>query len=95
MGHIKCGAVTAACNDAELGNITALLQKINPAVDIIRSEGENLDDDAIEKVSITNVGLSIDRIREESPILSEMEKNNEIKIVGASYDVFTGKVEFL
>ena len=95
MGHTKCGAVTAACNNVELGNITALLQKINPAVDIIRSEGGNMDDEAIEKVSLTNVQLSIDRIRAESAILSEMEKNNEIEIVGALYDVSTGKVEFL
>lgn len=95
MGHTKCGAVTAACNDVELGNITTLLQKINPAVDIIRSEGGNMDDEAIEKVSLTNVRLSIDRIRAESPILSEMEKNNEIEIVGAVYDVSNGKVEFL
>lgn len=95
MGHTKCGAVTAACNDVELGNITALLQKINPAVDIIRSEGGNMDDEAIEKVSLTNVRLSIDRIRAESPILSEMEKNYEIEIVGALYDVSNGKVEFL
>ena len=95
MGHTKCGAVTAACNDVELGNITALLQKINPAVEIIRSEGGNMDDEAIEKVSLTNVRLSIDRIRAESPILSEMERNNEIEIVGAVYDVSNGKVEFL
>ena len=95
MGHTKCGAVTAACNDVELGNITALLQKIKPAVDIIRSEGGNMDADAVEEVSLVNVGFSIDRIRAESPILSEMEKNNEIEIVGALYDVSTGKVEFL
>ena len=95
MGHTKCGAVTAACNDVELGNITALLQKIQPAVDIIKAKGGVMDDDAIEKVSLTNVRLSIDRIRAESPILSEMERNNEIEIVGALYDVSTGKVEFL
>jgi len=95
MGHTKCGAVTAACNDVELGNITALLQKIQPAVDIIKAKGGEMDADAVEEVSLVNVGFSIDKIRSESPILSEMERNNEIEIVGALYDVSTGKVEFL
>ena len=95
MGHTKCGAVTAACNDVELGNITALLQKIKPAVDIIKAKGGAMDDEGVEEVSLTNVRLSIDKIRAESPILSEMERNNEIEIVGALYDVSNGKVEFL
>ena len=51
--------------------------------------------DAVEEVSLINVQFSIDKIRAESPILSEMERNNEIKIVGAVYDVSNGKVEFL
>ena len=94
MGHTKCGAVTAACNNVELGNITALMNKIKPAVDIIKVEREILDDEGIEKVSEMNVRLSINQIRKESPILSEMEMNNEIKIIGAMYDVSSGKIEF-
>ncbi|WP_456421982.1 carbonic anhydrase family protein [Lutibacter sp.] len=94
MGHTKCGAVTAACQNVELGNITHLLHKIKPAVDIIKVERGEFDEEAIEEVALTNVRISIDRIREESPILSEMEKNNEIEIVGAIYDVSNGKVDF-
>jgi len=94
MGHTKCGAVTAACKNVELGNITPLLQKIKPAVDLIRTEKEEMNDKAIEEVSVKNVQLSIDRIRNESPILSEMEKNGEIEIVGAMYSVLTGEVKF-
>ena len=94
MGHTKCGAVTAACNNVELGNITPLLQKIKPAVDLIQSETEEMNDKAIEKVSVQNVHLSIDRIRNESSILSEMEKNGEIEIVGALYNVSTAEVKF-
>ena len=94
LGHTKCGAVTAACNHVELGNITPLLQKIQPAVKIVEAETSVLDEDSIEKVSGLNVELSIDRIREESSILAEMENEGMIEIVGAMYDVSTGKVTF-
>ena len=94
LGHTKCGAVTAACNHVELGNITPLLQKIQPAVKIVEAEATVLDEDAIEKVSELNVEISIDRIREESSILAEMENEEMIEIVGAMYDVSTGKVTF-
>ncbi len=95
MGHTKCGAVTAACKNVELGNITHLLNKIKPVIKILNTTNTELNDNQIEKVAIHNVEHSIERIRKESPILSEMEKNNEIEIVGASYNVETGKVEFL
>lgn len=94
MGHTKCGAVTAACKHVELGNITALLEKIQPAVSEIES-GEEMNSEDIEKVAILNVQKSIERIRKESPILAEMEGNEEISIVGAVYSVETGKVDFL
>jgi len=94
MGHTKCGAVTSACKNVELGNITPLLQKIKPAVDIIQVEKEEMNDKAIEEVSVQNVKLSIDRIKNESLILSEMEKNGEIEIVGALYSVLSGEEEF-
>lgn len=94
MGHTKCGAVTAACHNVELGNITTLLHKIKPAVDIIKSKKESDNGLFIEAVTVKNIQLSIDRIRIESPILSEMEKNNEIEIIGALYDVSNGKAEF-
>ncbi|KAA3622113.1 MAG: carbonic anhydrase [Bacteroidetes bacterium] len=95
MGHTKCGAVTSACKGVELGNITPLLAKIKPAVQAIEPGGTVSDPDKIEEVAVKNVELSIDQIRKESPILAEMEKNGEIKIVGASYSVATGAVEFL
>lgn len=91
MGHSKCGAVTAACKHVELGNITTLLDKIQPAVSAI---DEEMSDAKVEKVAAINVKLSIERIRQESSILSEMEKNGEIEIVGAMYDVASGVVSF-
>ena len=94
MGHTKCGAVTSACKHVELGNITALLSKIQPAVALIEAKSTIMDDDAIEEVAIANVKISINRIRKESPILAEMEKGGTIEIVGALYDVSNGEVEF-
>lgn len=92
LGHTKCGAVTAACKHVELGNITALLSKIKPAVEKVNKE---VTPDSIEETAIVNVALSIENIRKESPILAEMESQGEIQIVGASYDVGTGKVHFI
>ncbi len=94
LGHSKCGAVTSACKHVELGNITPLLHKIKPAVDLIAKNQEQLNEMQIEEVATLNVNLSIEQIRIESPILAEMEKNGEIKIVGGIYDVSTGTVDF-
>ncbi len=94
LGHTKCGAVNAACNNVELGNITSLLSKVKPAVDFIRKNDEEMSDAAIEEVAIQNVKVSIDKIRQESPILADLEDAGQIEIVGALYDVSSGKVEF-
>ena len=91
MGHSKCGAVTAACKHVELGNITALLDKIQPAVSAV---DEEMSDAKVEKVAAMNVQLSIERIRKESSILAEMEAAGEIKMVGAMYSVADGSVTF-
>ena len=94
LGHTKCGAVTAACNNVVLGNVTALLAKIKPAVDSIKKEDKEMSTSQIEDVAVLNVYISIEQIRRESPILAEMEKNGEIEIVGGIYSVATGQVEF-
>ncbi len=91
MGHSKCGAVTAACKHVELGNITTLLDKIQPAVSAI---DEEMSDAKVEKVAAMNVKLSIERIRKESSILAELEKEGAIEIVGAMYNVSDGTVTF-
>ncbi len=98
MGHTKCGAVTAACNGVELGNITPLLEKIKPAVTAVRqskTQESEMSSSSIEEVAITNVNMMIENIRKESQILHEMEKENKIKIVGAIYSVESGEVTFL
>ncbi len=94
MGHSKCGAVTAACNNVKLGNITALLNKIQPAIDAVNVDISEMHDEVIEEVTHLNVEHSITQIKQQSPILAEMEERGEIEIVGAMYDVSNGLVEF-
>ncbi|GGX33239.1 carbonic anhydrase family protein [Aquimarina muelleri] len=94
MGHTRCGAVKSACNKVELGNITSLLSKIKPAVQVIENSQKEMDEKDMEKVAIENVQLSIDRMKQESEILFQMEKLGKIQIVGAIYSVSTGRVDF-
>ena len=98
MGHEHCGAVKAAIDDVELGNITAMLSKIKPAVELVSDfEGEKTSKNEafVHAVCESNVKNTINQIRINSPILKEMEDNGEIKIVGAVYDLDDGEVTFL
>ncbi|WP_338377345.1 carbonic anhydrase family protein [uncultured Flavobacterium sp.] len=99
LGHTACGAVKGACDGAKMGNLTKLIEKITPAVEAVKepsdvSKRNSKNTEFVDEVAKTNVQLTIDRIHAESPILSEMEKNGEIKIVGAMYDINTGAVTF-
>jgi len=99
LGHESCGAIKAACDHVALGNITAMLDAIQPAVK--KSEAEvsgdhNSSNTAFVNQTIeNNVKLTIERIREKSPILNEMEVLGEIKIVGGVYHISSGKVTLL
>jgi len=95
LGHTKCGAVTAACKNVELGNITALLSKIKPAVDSVIKEDTEVNDSSIEQVSLQNIKQSIANLQDQSPILKEMVEKGEILIKGAVYDVASGKVSLV
>lgn len=99
LGHTSCGAVSGACDNVELGNITTLISKIKPAVKAVKEpQDESLRNskniDFVNEVSEKNVQLTLDNMRSQSPVLSEMEQNGDIKIVGAMYDVSNGNVEF-
>jgi carbonic anhydrase len=99
LGHTACGAVKGACDDAKMGNLTKLLEKIKPAVNAVTEPKDaslrnSSNSDFVDSVADKNVLLTMDRIHAESPILTEMEKNGEIMIVGAMYDVNTGEVNF-
>jgi len=95
LGHTNCGAVTSACKKVKLGNITALLKKIEPAVEKIEAQVSDITlPESIQLVADENVKMTIQEIRNKSEILSEMEKSGEIKIIGGMYDLSNGKVTF-
>jgi carbonic anhydrase len=97
MGHEHCGAVKAAVDDVKLGNITPMLAKIRPAVDLVDYDGDRTskNEEFVHMACESNVKHTIGQIRLKSPILKEMEDNGDIKIVGAVYDMDTGNVDFL
>lgn len=98
LGHTKCGAVKGACDHVEMGNLTALLTKIRPAVDDETQTKENRNSgntDFVENVSVINVKRTVKSIMERSPILKEMIEKGEIGIAGGTHDITTGEVTFL
>lgn len=98
LGHEHCGAVKGAIDAVELGNITAMLEKIKPAVESFagyENDKTSANAEFVHLVAQKNVELNIAKIRQESPILQEMEAGGEITIVGAMYDMTTGQVSFM
>jgi carbonic anhydrase len=98
LGHKNCGAVVSAINKVELGNITAMLSKIQPAV--AKSQdfaGEQVSSNVafVDHVAKNNVLHVQETILAQSPIIAELVKAGTVKIVGAYYDMETGAVEFL
>jgi carbonic anhydrase len=97
LGHTRCGAVKGACDGVRMGNLTALLEKIEEAVEL---ETETVDErnstnaEFVERVASLNVMLVKRQIMEWSPLLAEMVANSEIAIVGGMYDVESGAVSF-
>ena len=96
MGHTACGAVKGAIDNAQLGNLTGLLAKIEPAVEATTYSGERSASNYhfVDAVARKNVELTIANIRSDSPVLAELEANGSIKITGAMYDLKTGAVAF-
>jgi carbonic anhydrase len=97
LGHTKCGAVKGACDHVEMGNLTALLSKLQPAVYDEKTEIENRhsgNDDFVEKVSTINVKRTVHATIERSPILKEMIESGEVAIIGGTHNITTGEVSF-
>lgn len=99
LGHTSCGAVKGACDNAKLGNLTGMLDKIKPAVNAVSlPEESNLRNskniEFVNDVAKKNVELTIDRILKESDVLAQMKKDKDIDIVGGMYDIKTGAVSF-
>ena len=98
MGHQHCGAVKGAIDDVHLGNITAMLANIKPAVamsQIFEGEKTSKNEAFVKLVAENNIKNTILNIRAKSSILKDMEAKGQIKIVGAFYTLRTGKLEFI
>jgi carbonic anhydrase len=97
LGHTKCGAIEGACNNIVLGNLTALLNKIKPAIDQetdTKSERNGNNKSFLQNVTKNNVFMTVKKIKEQSSILDEMEQTKQIKIIGGLHDIDTGQVTF-
>jgi len=97
MGHTGCGAIAGAIDDVRLGNLTGLLERIKPAVDMTQYAGERAggNPEFVDAVAHTNVGYTVDLVRRQSPLLAGLEQQGKIRIMGAMYDLGNGMVTFL
>jgi carbonic anhydrase len=96
MGHTACGAIKGAIDDVQLGNLTGLLAKIQPAVKAATYQGDRSakNNAFVDAVARKNVELTMESIQKGSPVLSELKAKGAIKIVGAMYDIQSAKVDF-
>ncbi|CQJ05558.1 MULTISPECIES: carbonic anhydrase [Yersinia] len=96
MGHTACGAVRGAIDGVEMGNLTGLLDKIKPAIELTQFDGEKSgkNEKYVDAVAISNVKNTMNDIRKNSEIIKKLEKEGKVKIVGSMYHLNGGKVEF-
>ncbi len=97
LGHSRCGAIKGACDGAKMGNLTTLLEKIRPAVELEKETTDNRtssNPEFVERVATLNVQMVLQQIVERSEVLAGMLEKGEIALVGGMYDVETGAVDF-
>jgi carbonic anhydrase len=97
LGHTKCGAIQGACDNVELGHITTLLNKVKPAIAAeteTKADRNSGNKTFVENVTKHNVTITVQQVKQQSPLLREMEQSGQIKIIGGLYDLETGKVTF-
>jgi|TARA_B110000967_G_scaffold146318_1_gene149766 carbonic anhydrase len=99
LGHTACGAVKGACDHARMGNLTALINKIEPAVDAVElpvdeSMRNSSNIGFVNSVASKNVEMTLSNIRNKSEILNQMESSGDLIIIGGMYDIADGKVTF-
>jgi carbonic anhydrase len=100
LGHSSCGAVKGACDGVYMGNLTSLLNKIQPAVRAVEEPGDMKKRNSknlrfVDDVAMKNVELTLGEIRYKSPILKDLEDLGEIRMIGAFYHIETGEVTWL
>jgi len=96
LGHTKCGAVIAACTGGgDEGNIASLMQAIRPAVQQTETATGQAGKEMVESCARHNVFYQIEVLCKRSSILREAVQSGQLLIVGAFYDIESGKVEIL
>ena len=97
LGHTKCGAVTAVVKGDEVhGHIPALVDNIVPAATAVKEKHSNADEQIIINKTIEmNVFQSIKDVLTRSAIVSDLVKEGKLKIIGAVYDIETGRINWL
>lgn len=99
LGHTSCGAIKGACDHVEMGNLTDLLAKIQPAVYQENTVSEpqkrnSKNADFVENVTDINIKRSVKTILNRSYILEQMVEKGEIAIIGAKHHLDSGVVDF-
>lgn len=100
MGHSSCGAVKAACDNFMDGHIGEIINLIKPSIrhekTVLNPEDRcSKNADFVEKINHLNVKYQIDTIVRCSDIVADMIQDKQIGIIGAVYDIATGKVNFM
>ncbi|MDM1369573.1 carbonic anhydrase [Myroides marinus] len=98
LGHSRCGAVTGACNHTTLGKLDTILERIHPVVDKVKAKyaGEDISpSELVELVTVENVRAIVQQLQSVSPSLTKLIAEEKIGVVGAYYDVVSGKVELI
>jgi len=94
LGHTSCGAVNATVEALQKGNtlpghIADLVRAMKPAIEpVIKQKGDDLQQRAV----VANVRHNVERLRKATPILAAMNAKKQLQVVGAYYDLPTGKV---
>lgn len=97
LGHTECGAIRGACDAAQLGLLTATLANINPAVKAVQGDytpRNSSNAEFVQSVAEMNVQLTMKKLLDRSMVLRKMVDKGELGLVGAMYDITTGKVMF-
>ncbi|NKI36390.1 carbonic anhydrase [Wenzhouxiangella sp. XN79A] len=99
MGHTACGAVKGACDGVELGNLTALLDEIEPAIDAVSTpvgtDRSSANTEFVNRVIETNVKMQVNELLRRSDVVRGLVEEGKVKVVGAVHDLATGEVRFL
>ncbi|WP_420455120.1 carbonic anhydrase family protein [Rubrivirga sp.] len=98
LGHTECGAVKGACDHVELGNLTATLSNIAPAVyavgDMVPGEQSSSNPEYVQAVAHENVEMTVRNMVERSPVMHGLVEQGKLIVIGAMHDVATGEVTF-